>query len=225
MATRVYQFGLLAPSINADKVAQQMRLSWEYRRDLTVGPIKAYRDEIRRLQSGPEVTVAQRNYQLAKDKYDTLREDLSDTRQQTHTRSESTETKDALQSLKKDLKTANKELKAARNKNLGDKKADKDKAGDLLNTAMRRERGKAIEKGLFWGSYLPVEEDVNRAQKALLWNTKNSLNPQPLHVPTWSGEGRVAVQLQKGPLASVLLQNTDTRVRLQLDPDNFAKST
>lgn len=64
------------------------------------------------------------------------------------------------------------------------------------------------ECGVWWGTYLAVEQAVESACQ----KTKG-----PPHFKRWTGDGLVAVQVQKGMTAGQLLGRADTRLRLEME--------
>lgn len=212
----VYRYGLKPPPVEAaELVRQQLRLAWEYRRDLLLGPLARKRQALREAQQGvsaEEAALRQASLQL-----DELLLKLRKQRQETRSRSEDVGLREAVKEARK-LRTAAKlALSTAR-------KAQRDQnSADLVNETWLRERRELRAKysalGLRHGTYSMVEQALEAANSSTpLWD---GLEPQDPRVPRWDGTGRIGVQVQGGLPVKALWACQDTRVRLRSEPDRF----
>ena len=78
---------------------------------------------------------------------------------------------------------------------------------EATEAARQRVRDERKQCGVYWGTYLCIEDAVERAGRA------TRLDQDPRFRP-WLGEGLLAVQIQGGMSPEKLCSGTDTRVRL-----------
>lgn len=75
------------------------------------------------------------------------------------------------------------------------------------NEQLRAARAEFANRGLFWGSYLFIESSHNDIRKGA-----------PPHFRHWTGEGTLAVQIQKGMDWEAVTLGSDSRLRLEILP-------
>lgn len=77
--------------------------------------------------------------------------------------------------------------------------------------------------GVYWGTYLLVEDAAQAARKAPLYDGDEPSDP--LFAP-WRGEGNLGVQVQGGEPVAAIVGTTDTRVRIgAVDPRAHLRET
>jgi hypothetical protein len=67
------------------------------------------------------------------------------------------------------------------------------------------------ESGVFWGTYLRVEQAIDQAKKMPLFDGTEPNDPR---FRRWTREGSVSMQIQGGETAETICAGTDTRLRL-----------
>jgi hypothetical protein len=211
----VYRFGLRPPTDAAELVRAQLRLAWEYRRDLQLGPLVRKRQALRALQS--QVASEETAYRQASIQLDELLLQMRKQRQATRSRSEDVGLREAVKEARKLRTEARRALAVAR-------RAQKDQnAADLVNEVWLRERrelrAQYSERGLRHGTYSMVEQSVEAANSSTpLWD---GLEPQDPRVPRWDGTGRIGVQVQGGIPVKAFWASQGTMVKLRSEPDRF----
>ena len=202
MATRVYQYGLLPPTTNAELIDDQIRGAHRYR-NVLVEIERERRDAVRQiLSSHPDVEPLEALLvELVKER-DAARQVILVSRQKSRSRSETTADRAAVKTLNDRVRVARVEVKAAKQAIIADVQIQErlTAAEEHSRERVRKARG---ECGVYWGTYLLQEAAADQA--------RGSRTP-PSFVP-YRGEGRVSVQLQGG-LSLDELWGTDTQLQI-----------
>ena len=206
MSIRVYEYGLLPPTVNAELVLSQMRDAHRYRNMLTEIE-RERRTKVREIMAAhQDMAPLQARVNELTEARDAARAEISKARAITRSRSDSKAQRTAVQDLNAQIREVVAAIKAIRKDvaadptvQLGLKLAD-----EHSRQRVRNERAKC---GVYWGTYLLQEADADRARQE---------TSMPKFEP-FRGDGRVSVQLQGG-LELPGLWGTDTQIRI--DPVN-----
>ncbi len=199
--TRMYSFGAKVPVENAALVSNQMRLAHKYRNMLV--EIERERrqmvDEALRklspdlLKTEEAITVAEEN--LEKSKF-TLNQARSRARKRVSPKELTQAYTDAKKELKR-LRKIRKELRTALFQAKEWKASEREVEAKIHTKAIRARS----ENGLYWGTYLFIEQSMASARKGA-----------PPQFVNWRGDGHLAVQIQKGISPEKLFGMNDKRI-------------
>lgn len=188
---KVYQYGLLPPTVNADLVRQQIRSAHVYRNTL-VEIERGRRAAERAVLSAPaNVAAAEVEVAAANAALDAARQVVKRERGETRSRSETTEQREAILTARERRKAARATLgdlrREARVAAVDIRKEIEGRANDLRKSA--REHCQT-----YWGTYLLIEDAADQSRKTTpLYDGEAPNDPRFVR---WSGEGRVGVQIQ-----------------------------
>jgi hypothetical protein len=213
LPSRIWSFGgpTGPPSENLPLVREQLRLANRYRNDLI-------EVELRRREQCNEATH-RRHPALAAAEGDAdalvrrIEETVETARAENRRERKRTADAKSLRALLKPLKDQLREVRQRVREERAAAKADpslREELSAVNEAASGRRRGLRAACGLYWGSYLQVEQDVQRACR----------EPEP-RFRRFTGEGKLAVQLQKGLSVGDLLGGQDPRLRLSLGPGKY----
>ena len=216
MSTIVFQDGLLAPTVGADIVRDQLRLANRYRNDLTRW-VRARRDAERELQLRAGMDVEMQAMLAAKEQLGLALDAIRASRKKSRSRSESDEMKATAKSARALVKEARKALALRREAVRPMIQAERDRLHErwlFIRRALRE------WSGLRHGTYIAVEASLDQAcAETPLWDEGEPNDPSFVR---WDGEGQIGVQLQGGrALAQVF--GDDTFLRISRVPDKFAE--
>lgn len=197
VVAKVYKYGLLAPTENADLVRQQMRLAHRYRNTL-VEIERARRAAAREVVSIPDLE-ATKNEALSELK--AARAEIRMERSKHRARAETDVMKSRVDLAKRRLSEAGSKLKEAKRLAKEDPSvaARFDEIGSLAATLRRDAQ---TLSGLYWGTY----EVVNAADE----QSRNS-KTDPRFV-RWNGEGQIGVRIKNGALCDELTDHRRLRI-------------
>lgn len=200
MKTRVYRFGLLAPSLNNELVRAQMRLAHKYRNRL-VELERAKRAEIRALiSSHGDVNLYEHEARVAGETVTAILTQIKRAKSSARTRVVPDQAKEELKAARAHVKSIKALLYSAR-------KAIREDSGlretrKLIETKYLNElKAARASCGVYWGTYLLIEQAHDLVCKMPLYNGTEPNDPQ--FVP-WDGMGAVSVQIQGGTEADTL---------------------
>lgn len=201
---RVYEYGLRDPILGAVRVDNQLLAAHRYRNKL-VEIERERRAAVREVLSGhmDAQPIATDVLRLV-DELEAARVRIKASRATTRARSDAPADRAAVRELAGRLKMRRAELKTAKTAVAADPvgRARLNALEEHSRARVREERGRC---GVYWGTYLLVEEDADRARKGVM-------DPR---FQRFTGEGRVSAQLQGG-LDVADLWGGDARV--QIDP-------
>ena len=213
MTVKVYTYGLPHGPDELAPVDEQIWRAHRYQNDLIA--VERSRRAAYRLRIAEEIpSVAAEDATIA-----SLEEELEVTRAGIRYENANARRRRAGQEDRRTVADCTTALKAARERR---KKAVKDGMTPEIKAALKaqddrsREWAKLLRAncGVYWGTYLLVEDAVKRA-------AKSKSDPQ---FRRWGdGEGRVGVQLQGGMTVAELNSGTDTRLRLVVTDTNHTK--
>jgi len=203
--TRNYVYGILAPTEGADLVDEQLRAAHQYRnnlvrleldrREAVQQCLLAMRPAVARLTG--EVADAVTAYDAAAAALKVRNARERNKRASADERQASKDAADLLKGLRGQLKAVRTEAFAA---------DDVRAALDAIETVFRERRREARgASDVYWGTYLTVEQAA--------WSFRSGA-PPIFH--RWTGEGRLAIQLQNGVEPAVLTLGQDKRLRIEL---------
>lgn len=186
--TLVYRYGLLPPVAGANDVSAQLRAANDYYNALI---------EIERDRRAAEQEVLMQHAPLADaaENVAALEEEIGGTNGN----------RERVRELRAELKEARKIWRAA----LRDaKRVHARQLAVIREEVNDRRKAERAACGLYWGTYLRVEQDAQVASRGA---------GEP-HFRRFDGTGRVAVQIQRGMTIPDLTGCGDTRARLDLRP-------
>ena len=182
-----YEYGLLDPTVNADLVADQMRLRHRYQNKL-VEIERERRVAVAQVLLGhPDAEVIGTRVEGLVKQLDEARLAIKATRKATRTRSETAIMREHVNAISAELKAVRTELKAAKALATDDPII----AAALKATSASAEAQVRAARAVcetYWGSYLLAEQAMDAAKKS----------KAPPEFRRWTGDGRVSVQLQGG---------------------------
>jgi hypothetical protein len=197
MPTKVYKYGLLAPTENVELMRQQMRLAHAYRNKL-VEFARAERGELRAIELAHGniaalVAAAKVAADAAAQAYDAMKQHRATTRGR---------------AVPDSLRAAHETAVASRNAAFGALYEARDvmfKNPEFqAQTTLVREKYYALRRearavcGVYWGTYLCIEASDHQARQKPIWNPKRPYEPDDPRFVPWTGEGIVGAQIQKG---------------------------
>lgn len=228
---KAYRYGLRPPTVEAELVRQQLRLAWEYRRDLTKA-CEAYRDVRRGIERSFGLDQELDAIRAADGRAKELGALARQARQNGRSRNA------VPAALRAELEAARAGVKTARRAYSDRKSALRDRMTASKKVAQVEWRRTVRElrasyskrgRGLRFGAYQEVEDSVGRADNTTpLWG---GADPERLRWPSWTGEGRIGEQIGDGGLSLGELHGgnsqcvlpvgkyTTLRLRISSNPD------
>lgn len=199
---RVYEYGLLEPTVNADLVADQMHAAHRYR-NVLVEIERARRDAVRAaLAAHPSVEPIEAEVARLAAEREVLRDQIRRANAAKRGRADTKELREQVRDVAGRLREARGRLKAAKDAIAEDVvvTAAIAVANERAAARVREERAHC---NCYWSTYLLQEADADRARK----------EKTPPKFRRWTGEGRVSVQLQGG-IALDDLWGADTQAQI-----------
>lgn len=204
---RIYSYGARTPMEGLEAIDEQIFKAHQYRNDLVrlerdrralvdaslakqSPKLKAREDAIEKLDAEYQVVVSKVAAENAK-----ARKKLRDP--------ETTQKIKGLQSQLKALRSERKEMRKTLFAS-AQWKATQEKIEESINLEKKALRAAC---GVYWGTYLCVEQSMGNARVGA---------PPKFH--RFTGEGKIAVQIQGGMSPAEALSGTDGRLRLELHP-------
>jgi hypothetical protein len=208
--TRVYEYGCGEPTTNADRLDEQLLLAHRYKNKLTEIE-RARREKVRAIISEHgDVAPLEDEVAAQASTLKELRETIKRARVAARSRGADTGLLERqAKELASQLKERRAELRAIR-KAIANDPQTKARLHETDQQARDAVKATRAESGLYWGTYLSVEQDMDRARKG-------RMDPR---FRRWTGDGRVSVQMQGGATVAAVLGGDDTR--LQIDPPDPA---
>ena len=218
---KVYRYGLLSPIENALLVERQMRAGHRYRNTLTEIE-RGRRWATRKVESeagdAPALELALKG---AREVEERAVRALKSQRAKTKSRSDTKEQREAVRIAREERKRCADALAEYRRQLREDPEIvrQRDQIGDLDGEIRRAARANC---NTYWGTYLLVEDAMNAASKAPLYDEAEPNDPRFVR---WIGKGSVGVQIQKGILCREVFGN-DRRLRIDpVDPRAWDAAT
>lgn len=205
---RVYKYGLLAPSANAAVVREQLSAAHRYRNTLV--EIERGRRAAHREILGERVRDLELAARDAEAKVDEAVQAVRRERARTRARSDTPEQRAAIKAAREAAKVARKALAEARKSERESPEVQRaldtiaDRAGELQRSAR-------AHCGVYWGTYLLIEEEMQASAKMPLYD---GVEPNDPRFARWDGEGTVGVQLQGGLACALVTKGEDMRIRI-----------
>jgi hypothetical protein len=213
MTTLVYRYGLRRPTVGGDLVDEQFRLAHDYQNDL----VRVEKDRLAAVRAAistdPEVARLDATIAEYEARVEARREEIRAKRSRRRSRVDTYEERAEIRDVIALLRGLREERRpAARAAAKSPSIATAIEAHGVAAAAeAKRLRGVYAGRGLYWGTYLQVEQAAAAANRATGGDPR---------FRRWTGEGLVAVQTQKGRdrapglEVSVALGGTDTRLRV-----------
>lgn len=200
----VYEYGCLPPVKGEELVEEQLRLANRYHNKLVEIELTRRKQVREYLASIADVAALEGRVTRLLEELNSVRDEIKSRRQVARSNVDTSDLNARAKALRLSLSDAREELRAAKKRLTQDEavKAKLDEINRAANEAVRQARA---ECGLYWGTYLTIEQGFDRARRG----TKDP------RFHRYDGEGCLAVQLQGGLPASEIF-GIDTRV--QVDP-------
>lgn len=213
----VYRYGLTAPIENAERVFAEMRRAHAYRNTLV--EIERGRRAALRALEGQATQALIAAVQLADAECCAQAVAIREVRRQERRNAESQEQREALARARAARFAATSILRAARAA-AAPRLVD---AVDLINErALELRRSARAHCGVYWGTYLLVEEAAQASAGIPLWDLDGA-TPKDPHYVRWTGDAEVGVQVQGGITVEQAQAGVDTRLRIRRPPQGAWK--
>lgn len=208
---KVYRYGLLPPIESSEEVRGQMRLAHQYRNTLV--EIERYRRAALRalFVSRADVAALERAAKAAEAEVERTYQAVKMSKALTRSRAIPDTLRAELTAARMAKKEASQLLREGRAALKDDPEIVVERDAINERAAFLRRSARA-HCGVYWGTYLCIEAADQAARNAPLYDGTEPNDPRFVH---WSGEGFVAVQIQKGMSASNLMSAKDTRLRME----------
>lgn len=210
MTFRVYRYGLQPPIENAELVRSQFVLAHKYQNKLIEIEIQQ-RAEVRALSARhgviPELEA---NARVAVENVEKLFSEIKALKSASKTRAVPQELKEQLASAK----ALKKETRDALQKARYETRADAAIAAinkEIQEKYLVARKAARAANGLYWGSYLLVEDADDARRKMPFYK---GIEPNDPRFVRWSGNGAVGVQMQQG----LPVENISTSRHIRIDP-------
>jgi hypothetical protein len=209
--SRIWTFGAKAPHEGHDLVMRQIWLGHRYR-NLLVKVERLRRDHIAALRAklSPDLAILESSVAELNNQLDGVRSAI---RAENTTRGRKTKgtplQRQEIAALKRQLRQTKAMLKNEKRRvyGLDEWQAEQQRITDWAHSWQLRFRAAASRCGLYWGTYLVIEQSLSKCR----------CGPPPKY-KSYRGEGRVAVQIQHGLTVAELLLGTDNRLRFIAPP-------
>jgi len=210
MSTRVYKYGLLRPAENADLVCDQIWRAHRYRNDL-IQIERGRRDAMRAAMSGyDDIRALEVSVRAAADEARALAAAIKEARKAARGRAETADMRARLRTARSTAAAMRRELRGRR-RELRDDPALIARSTAINACALALQKSARAHCGVYWGTYLLVEQAQDAARKAPLYDGAEPNDPRFVR---WDGEGSVGVQLQGGAPAESIIGDGDTRIQI-----------
>lgn len=208
--TMVYKFGVLAPTENGDLVLAQMRQANAYYNEL-VALERNRREEVRAIyQADDDVTRLTAELEASFTELTEERQKIKATRISARKRiPTAVPMKERVKAIRELIGQKKEMLKVAKKAALAAAKVELARIEDKFNALKKEKRAAFSNDGLFWGTYLIVEQAFDAAKKS---------KSAEVHFRRWRGDGTIAVQLQGGLSTQLMCASADQRLVVDLSP-------
>lgn len=207
--TIVYRYGLLAPTMGAERVGDQILLAHQYQNALV-------EIERERREAVSAATLSHPSVAPVAERVDALTAELEEkraaakkVRAKTRRRRVSDTQRDEMKAVREALREARRELRRARAA-VREEAGVQAAIGEANARAKERRKAERAASGLYWGTYLEAEQAVDDTRR----------HPQPPRFRRWAGNGAVAVQLQGGLPIDGAVSCSDRRLQVDLEPQS-----
>lgn len=212
MSSKNYNYGLLAPIEGRETVLEQLRLTNQYRNKLVEIELKRRKDtdDTLRLLCPGLLECESELSKVSDEIKDTISQQKGrNAAEREHT--DDTQCKARLAELKPIRKELSAKRKELRNGAFASEEV-KERLKQVNDEAAAAVRLARSECGLYWGSYILVEQAADSFRKGA-----------PPVFRGYRGEGRLAVQIQNGMTWDQASSGTDTRVRIVHTPQTVQR--
>lgn len=210
---KVYQYGLLPPTTNAERVREQMRAAHRYQNTL-VEIERAKRAAIREIYDGA-VSLPDLEAAVARAESDVEAALAAQRAARVDAGTRRVRESEHLAAAKQARKEARHALASAR-KTMRDSAEIAARCAVVYAREGELKRGARALCGCYHGSYLLAEAAHDAASKLPLWGPKG---PQDPHFHRWDGEGRVGVQIPYGVPVGHVAVGQSRHVQIASAPD------
>lgn len=210
MSIRVYRYGLLPPTAEAERVRDQLRKAHAYRNTL-IEIERGRRAALRAIDtSHAEVEALRSAAQVARETEDAAVQELRRLRAKHRSRAETATQTEAVRAARAARKAAV-QVFAQRRKEVREDAAMASARDEVNARAAELHRSARAHCGVYWGTYLLVEDAIQASAKAPLYDGDEPSDPR---FARWGGEGAIGVQLQGGAAVSDVMGGEDTRMQI-----------
>jgi hypothetical protein len=203
--SRIWSFGAKPPVLCLDAVREQMFAAHRYRNALVeLERTRREKVEARLRDLHPELVSLDARIAAEEAELESARTAIKRTNSRSRSRSATPQQRVVIAEIRARLKDLRAERKAARKEAFASPQwiASQERINDWASSEAKRLRA---ESGLHWGTYLTVEQSMRGARSGA-----------PPVFRRWTGDGRVAVQLQGGLSVDDLLAAQDRRLRVEV---------
>lgn len=206
--TLVYRYGLLRPTRGEKQIDEQMRKAHDYQNTL----VEIERDRRARwrelVHAHPDVAPLVEQVESLAEDVEVLRNAAMEDRAERRSRDTDEELGSRLAQARRGLRQTKDEMRKARRRAIRADDELEQAVRELDRDAVARRKRERKASGLYWGTYLLVEQAVDQAAREIT----------PPRFRRWTGQGAVAAQIQKGITVDELTDCGDRRLQLDLDP-------
>lgn len=214
MPTRVYKYGLRAPTYNADVVGMQMRAGHNYKNSL-IEIERGRRAAVRREHdSWPEVAGTKAAILMLDAEVKLTLDSIKAHRAKTHKRNESPAMRTTLRIAKERVRHVSLALRVYMT--LVVRPRSRPAVQEIDARAIELGKSERAQTSAYWGTYLLMEDAVSRSRKDMPL-IRHSLPNDP-NFRRWSNEGSVSAQLQGGLHPGPAHDGSDTRLQIIRQP-------
>lgn len=204
LPSRVWSYGANPPIENADLVDEQMQLAHRYRNGLVEMEIsrrKKVEDALKEMS--PKLLDLDKELEKVEKDLEATREMMmKDRASHMHKATRDPAKVRQIKFLKEERKALYDKRKKLRTALFSSRKWKK-KQKDIEIWAKEESHRRRAESGIYWGSYLHVEQSMSDARKGA-----------PPRFAHWNGDGHLAVQIQKGMTVQEAFSGEDPRLMI-----------
>lgn len=207
LPSRIYRYGAKAPTVGAENVDRQMSLGHRYYNTL-VEIERRRREKAAALVArvSPALASLEQRREALTAAIAERREAVKKSNQEVRKKQATKDERDAIAALTAERKEVNVLYRDAKDLAYNSPEAAAGLAAIDQQADMEAKTARA-ESGLYWGTYLQVEQSLPRKGP-----------PPKFH--RWMGDGKIAVQIQGGMTLEEAFAGRDQRFRLEPIPDN-----
>lgn len=202
--SRIYSFGAKAPIENADLVDAQMHAAHRYQNRL-IEIERNRREAVERAiaEIAPEIGQLDQRIAEAEEALETRRKEIAERNARARTRTATAADRAAIKTMRDDLKALYDERKALRKETFA--RTDvKERLAEIDEESSAIQKQARADSGLYWGTYLTIEQAMQGVRRGA-----------PPKFRRWTGEGKLAVQLQGGMMIDDAFGMADQRLRIE----------
>lgn len=207
--SRIYAYGAKAPVVNGERVGEQIWLGHRYRNTLAEIELRRREQTDKMVVTlSPELPGVEAKLLEADQAIESAAAEIKLANKQARRQKATPEQKTKLAALRKERAALRKKRKALRDVVFSDS-GTHDALTGIDQRAAAEQREARAESGLYWGTYLTVEQGCQSFRKG-----------RPPRFLRWTGEGRIAVQVQGGLAPEDAFGGEDKRLIVEPLPED-----